>query len=284
MNDNEIDSSDDDLLVQLSENPILPPDCKLERYRLIKPSFCPKPYGWNIDHVYNLNEKNWLFCMNMNTRYLVVYPIPENSVSVRNALTDLCNRFTVTSIKSDKSSAYTSNIMKDFYIEHEINFYARPTTYVNTNRLIDRVILTIRLYAKKLNTDDIQTVVDYYNNRKHRIINCPPAVMMEDPTGELNYIARCQRELEAANQRFKELGILDYKKNDIVMIHVDESKTKEKFKKKNRVFHKFGKFYQYLEGNVIVNTKKKFYVVPMYCTRPISQEWTLNKDWKPVRV
>ena len=284
MNDNQNELDHDDLLVRLRETYTLPPDTKLERNRLSKPSFCPKPYGWNIDHVYGLNGKDWLFCMNMNTRYLVVYPIPENSAAVKKSLQDLCNRFVVKSIKCDGSNAYASSIMKQFYEERDIRFHSRPTTYINTNRLIDRAIRTIRTYANKLNTDDVQTIVDYYNNQKHRMIKCPPAVMMEDPTGEWNYIARCQRELEATNERLKEKGILDYKYGDILMLHIDESKTKDKYKKKNRVFHKFGKFIKYHNGAVHVNTKEKIYTLPYYCTRPIPQRWTLDKYWKPVKV
>ena len=276
MNDNDSDSSDDDLIVRLRNNSKQFKDFKLIRYPFMKPSFSPHPYGWAMDHVIGLWGLDWLFCININTRYLVVYPVPENSKEVIKALTDLCRRFTVKTIKSDYSSTYRSDDLKKFYDKHNITHYNYCSDFGHQNAIIDRAIKTIRMYAKKLKTNDMQEVVDYYNNTKHRMIKCPPAVMMQDPTGEWNYINRCQRELKEVNERLKELGVLDYQPGDWLFVHLNLAKTDNKFDKQENDFNYIGQFVEYFRGNVRVSFDKGNELVPMYCTRPVPKGYDIN--------
>ena len=55
-----------------------PPEQPRVRYELLhRPYFSHEPGCWEIDHAFNVLEEGdkWMFCINVNTRYLVVYPI-----------------------------------------------------------------------------------------------------------------------------------------------------------------------------------------------------------------
>jgi hypothetical protein len=56
--------------------------------------------------------------------------------------------------------------------------------------------------------------------------------------------------LENINERQKEAGLRDYKPGNILLIHLDFTKTGSKFTKKRRIFNKLAKFISYDFGNV----------------------------------
>ena len=63
---------------------------------LKRPYYSKYPGCWEIDHAFHVGEQGdeWLFCVNVNTRYLVVYPIPEQAEAVHKSIKDLiCELF-----------------------------------------------------------------------------------------------------------------------------------------------------------------------------------------------
>ena len=218
-------------------------------------------------------DGDFMFCLNLNCRYLVVYEIPERSVDVVNSLINLISRFKVKSLKFDGSRAYNSDLVRDFCSSNDIRIYSESSPFTNHNRLIDRVIRTIRDFAFKMDTDNIDKVVEYYNNKVHRVIKCSPSKMMEDPTGELLWIAKCEEKCRVVESMLKLKGILDYKSGCRIMVHLDVHKTNNKFMKRRRVFDTVCKFVKYSNGNVIVVVAGTERSVPMYCTRPLPEGW-----------
>ena len=132
------------------------------------------------------------------TRYLVVYPIAEQAARVQESIKNLMSRFKVTSIRGDGSTSYskaatlkdsicstndlqritsspehrgnpTINLMK-MYQRENINIYFDGGKFTNHNRMVDVVIKTIRnaIGYRKLNKEQVQEIVDYYNFTPHR--------------------------------------------------------------------------------------------------------------------
>ena len=80
----------------------IPVDPKVESRtrKLEKPYFSPEPHSWEIDLVFNLLEQGdvYLFCININTKYLVVYRVKSKSANdVLPALEDLRNKKSISS-------------------------------------------------------------------------------------------------------------------------------------------------------------------------------------------
>ena len=171
-----------------------------------RPYYSKYPGCWEIDHAFNVGEQGdaWLFCVNVNTRYLVVYPIAEQAEEVQRSIEDLMSHFKVTSIRGDGSTSYstaatkkdslcstkhldqfhsnyisnymsnraenpTINLMK-MYQRKNINIYFNGGKFTNHNRMVDVVIKTIRnaIGYRKLNVAQVQEIVDYYNFTPHR--------------------------------------------------------------------------------------------------------------------
>ena len=78
----------------------IPVDPKVESRtrKLEKPYFSPEPHSWEIDLVFNLLEQDdiYLFCININTKYLVVYRVKSKRADdILPSLEDLRNKFEI---------------------------------------------------------------------------------------------------------------------------------------------------------------------------------------------
>jgi hypothetical protein len=84
--------------------------------------------------------------------------------------------------------------------------------------------------------------------------------------------------LEEINQKQKELGLKEYEPGNILLIHLDFSKTSNRFSKKRRNFNKLAKFIAYEFGNIkcyIYNIEKHIknpLTVPIYYTKYIAKD------------
>ena len=254
------------------------PDKQLDKKLLQKPSYGKHPGTWEIDHVFNLvdNGDSWLFCININTRFLVIYETPEISESVIKCLTELKNQYEVRTIKCDGSNAYNSYLAKAFYSDNNIEFYSNSSKYTNHNRIVDRVSRTIRdglyniLEETIITKHELNKVVEMYNNTYHNSIQMKPIEMMEDDEKEWKYIRKCDQKVRSVKEELKKRGILSYEPGVQILVHLNERRTSNKFQKKRRIFNQKGTFIGYEHGNVKVNINGKEVVVPMYCTRPLS--------------
>ena len=267
-------------------------DPKTEMKTLSRPYYSPIPGGWEIDHCFNMCQQNdsWMFCININTRYLVIYKINEKAEEVLSALQDLIKEFKVTSIRGDGSVAYSnvskpnakqsvskfvsvsSPVMKllQFYAENGIKYYFNSGKMTNHNRIIDAVIKTIRsaIGYRRLTDEQLRQIVDYYNNTQHRSLKVmgktlTPNEMTKtgkiidgiqfDPEDlEWSYIRKCDQKLEDVMNEQRLYGLHSYRKGNILMIHTELGKTADKHEKKRRIFDRIGEFVEYIHGNVRV--------------------------------
>jgi hypothetical protein len=67
---------------------------------------------------------------------------------------------------------------------------------------------------------------------------------------ERYFMKKNEYKLEAINTKQKELGLKDYEPGNILLIHLDFSKTSSRFTKKRRNFNKIEKVISYEFGNV----------------------------------
>ena len=292
-----------------------PPKQPRGPYELLhRPYFSHEPGCWEIDHAFNVLEEGdkWLFCINVNTRYLVVYRKPERAYDVWQSLIELREEFTVKSIRGDGSTKYcpleyqnlvmtpdmlrreyesgklrgdndTDRLMR-WYMNNNITIYFNSSPFTLHNKIVDVVIKTIRnaIGYRRLKPKHMEQLVNYYNNTVHKSIGCTPAFMQEHPDVEYQYIRWCERKLSEIIANQKRLGYLDYKPGNVLMIHIDKSKTSEKHDKRRRFFDKLGVFVRYDHGNVVVdmlvkgvrvhgtgNAKMRL-TVPIYHTKFVS--------------
>ena len=75
-------------------------------------------------------------------------------------------------------------------------------------------------------------------------------------------------------QRLK--GLLSYRKGNIILIHLDYGKTKQKFNKQRRVFNKIAEFMAYNNGNEVCKVMEfggEVVTVPIMYTKFIANNY-----------
>ena len=277
------------------------PKVKSRVRKLEKPYYSPYPHSWEIDLVFNLLEQGdvYLFCININTKYLVVYKIESKKASdVMNALDDLIKLFPVKYIRGDGEKAFAANDTRRFWQQHHVQTYFVGTKFTNHNRVVDSVIRTIRnaIGYRTINDDQLKQIIDYYNNTKHSGTKFTPIEMMEDIDKEYYHIRRCNERLVNVKKRLSEGlqmtgGDSKLKEGNIVIVHMELGKVASKFEKKRRIFDRLGVFQEYVHGNVRVKisppvqissgTYRNEVLVPEYCVRFVADSIdTLPEKYK----
>ena len=258
------------------------PKVKSKTRKLEKPYFSPEPHSWEVDLVFNLLEQGdvYLFCININTKYLVVYKVEsKRAADVLPSLIDLRNRFEVKSIKGDGERSFAAEDTKRFWSHYHIKTYFSKTKFTNHNRVVDSVIRTIRnaIGYRNISEEQLEQIVNYYNNTKHSGTGFTPIDMMEDIDKEFYYIRRCNERLIDVKKRLPKL-----KQGNVVLVHLELSKVAGKFEKKRKTFDRIGVFQEYLNGNVRVKISPPVQIssglwrddvlVPEYAVRFVAED------------
>jgi hypothetical protein len=82
---------------------------------------------------------------------------------------------------------------------------------------------------------------------------------------ERYFIKENEYKLEKINQMQEKNNLKDYKPGNILLIHLDFSKTASRFIKKRRTFNKLARFISYDFGNVkchVYNVTEKYIKIP----------------------
>ena len=268
----------------------IPTDPFIRKDELSRPYYSPYLHSWEIDFADNLIEQGdkYFFCINVNTRFLVMFKGPETKEFVRKSLHELIERFKVKSVRGDGALCFTSNA--SWLNSLGINTYFTSEKMTFHNKIVDSVIRTIRnaIGYRKINDAQLVKIVDYYNNTYHESIGMTPMEMMRDEEKEWEYIRSKDDELKQVVRRQRDKGLLSYAPGNVLLVHTDLTKTEDKNEKRRRRFDRLGVFQNYV-GATRANVRVKIYrpillstsgktvkyvydiIVPVYYTRKISE-------------
>ncbi|KAA6392918.1 MAG: hypothetical protein EZS28_011552 [Streblomastix strix] len=212
--------------------------------KLQRPYFSPKIGSWEIDIIFGTNPltrrtRLYLFAININTKYLVVIPMKDKSSDqLKIALKKLMKQVYVNNIRGDGETGFKANVIKQL--------------------VVDSVIRTIRNgFGQDLisfaNPNKMQQIVDIYNKTPHLAYQnqfTPQQVQLSrDLEGKFIRQKQQQLELQLINQQREQL--FDFKSGNILMVHVDYSRTGIRFQKQRRQFNELATFITYKNGNVV---------------------------------
>ena len=280
--------------VKLHQQPTDPFPKKLKQ-QFSRPSFAPHPYSWEMDHIMYNNNATYLAFINVNTRYLYMIKVANRGQSETDRAfnqfidyEDFGFDHPVDHIRADGDATFMA--LKTYYdnnvrTEESIQFYLQSSPYTYHNKIIDRVIRTMRdaLNDDRLfdgNHDNIvQQLVHYYNNTKHRslrvfnstgnkLITMTPYEMHTNIEAEWTYIRSMTNKLNDVKKRQHKEGLHRYKPGDIVRVHLNYSKTPHRFAKRRRQFDTTTTFKGYSNGNAVVRIDNKDVEVPIYFIQP----------------
>ena len=244
--------------VKMSEE-VRDKNAKIMKNQFSRPSFAIEPYSWEIDHLqYDKNKVTYLFCLNINTRYLYVIVVNNKSAQeTRKAIGLLIKKeyenfkHPVKNIRGDGDKGFEA--MKAYF--PNINFYFTGSKFTYHNKLIDACMRTMRNALRDDNLWDgqhdniIQQLVYYYNFTKHRAIGMKPIDMHSNIEEEWKYIRKKMEEVNDVKRKQIANGFYEYKPGDKLRLHLEYSKTNEKFTKRRRQYDVEAEFIKYVGGN-----------------------------------
>ncbi|KAA6363296.1 MAG: hypothetical protein EZS28_041177, partial [Streblomastix strix] len=135
----------------------LKPLAKFER-----PYFSPNYNSWEIDQVFimkkNVEIKQYLFAINVNTKYLVVIPVKSKSqIPILDALKQLISLVQIDYIREDGEKAYASKLLNDSI---------KKTTQIHSSQATNSLIIIEQLTEQfeKLETHSVITSMNLLMN------------------------------------------------------------------------------------------------------------------------
>jgi hypothetical protein len=215
------------------------------------------------DHHPELFTK-YLFCININTKYLIVFPLLSKSApNIVQALTELVDEVTVKHLRGDKEPAFRSQLMSNFLRAHHITSYWTDAPFTNHNRVVDRLIKGFRLRfayheGDMANYDILQKVVKEYNNTPHQAYRnlYTPLEVESNINIEGAYIRHEKKILELVEMRQWMLGYRGphgYRPGNILLLHMDFGRTDQKNLKTHGIWYNgIGIFLKFVNRNVQV--------------------------------
>jgi hypothetical protein len=242
--------------------------------------------------------RHYFFCININTKYLIVKPLPMGEKgkldftlnamkAIKNEIEKMNPEQSVSHIRGDSDSAfakviideetlgkkettdlgagkYRPNKFVEFLKANNISLYLSPSKFTNKNRVVDRVIRTIRDKLGEnpvqfYEPENIQKAVNEYNNSRHAAFNheyTPREVQMHKDLEEY-YIRENMNRAEEVKLMQSVEGLFLYKPGDVLLIHHDFSKTADKLNKTRRTFNRLAEFLGYDHGNVVCRVLRR---------------------------
>lgn len=250
---------------------------KVMKKKYSRKYFSPYLNSYEADLVFfttneNLKQIIYLFIININTRYLYAINLPsKDNIDIIKAFNTILTKIKINNLRFDGESSLNSKQLKKYFEYKNIKTFSSSSKYTNHNRIIDRVIRTIRdglfkldITIKDVNTfkKTLQQLITIYNNVKHTTTGYKPIEM--DNKKEFQYILDMTEYNNEIINKLREDGFYDYKEGDKVMCYIDESKTENRFKKHRGYYTTLGIFIKYSYGNGIVEIKGQKIELPIY--------------------
>jgi hypothetical protein len=228
--------------------PLLHDDKKPKKVQ--RPCFSQEMACWIFDFIFNLGRSHdiYLFMVNMNTRYLVAeYTSHKSGAIVKAGIKKLKEEvlpvvfanvrmpggerpIDIQCIMGDGERAFKDISVRN--LDPNIRFIINSSAYTFHGKILDRCVRTIRDgigYTKAKSKREIYQIIDYYNNTYHIGIDCTPLEMMQNPDWEFQYIRYCQKKVAYVNRYRRATGLFNYVKGNILFLHLEHSKTRQKF-------------------------------------------------------
>lgn len=260
-----------------------------------RPYFSPYTNSYEIDYVFIPNFEKpqvYLACININTKYLFMIPVKRRSIAdtdecITQINSTIAKQFpgsSIQHIRGDADSAFgkvvedegqtfpglhkdsdivignmrfRNNIFTKHLYDVGIGLFLSRSPFTNKNRVIDRVIRTIRdrlgeNYLLFNNPKIIAKVVEEYNNTPHSAFNheFTPFQVQSDQEIEEYYIRQQMKRLDEVKKLQEKNEFFNYKPGNVLLIHLSFAKTKDKLRKRRRVFNRLAIFDSYVNGNV----------------------------------
>ena len=251
---------------------------------------------------------DYLVMINVNTRYLMVSQIAKKETrDIMFAINGFIVKhgIVIDYLNGDRESGFVGmkNLLEAFWEERENNKKDPPSPpaglealydhefvmrfekndFTFHNKLVDSVIRTIRdaagLNPHVLRDENmVQHIVNFYNKTPHtgllkkdEDLYYTPIEMQNNPDLEWEYIRSKDRELTKTLKQIKGAGYFEYKRGDILRIHLDYAKTPKKLRKRRMVYQHIGIFDSYVNGNVraFILGDNQFCEVPIFYTQKI---------------
>ncbi|KAA6384044.1 MAG: hypothetical protein EZS28_020428 [Streblomastix strix] len=129
----------------------IPPDYQIKPLsKLNRIYLSPKLGSWEIDLVFSMDERIirvnqiYLFYINTNTKYVVVFPLRDKSEGqIKNALQILVKDYHVINIRGDGEKGFNGTMLKSFCQENIITSFFTDSKFINHNSVVDSVNRTI---------------------------------------------------------------------------------------------------------------------------------------------
>ena len=251
--------------------------------KLQRPYFAYYPHSWEIDHIQHGRTITYMFAININTRYLYVIHVAnkktqQSRIAIEKIIQMEQEQFNkpVKSIRADGDRGFTS--LQQWLENKGIKTYFQSSPFTYHNKIVDAAIRTMR-NALGVHSEDywdghhdkiIQQLVDYYNNTYHNSIKMTPIEMHTDIEKEWEYIRDKTEELRDIKKKQFENGLYNYKKGDKLLVHLDYSKTSQRFEKRRKQFDRLATFIEYRHGNCVVQLDHGSVIeVPIYFTKRV---------------
>ena len=255
---------------------------KAQQKHYQRPYFSPNIHSWECDLVFisnnpNMKDNVYLFLVNINTRYLhIVLLHNKDEQSILRAFQKLIYYgLKINSIRFDDEKSFNGDVMTNYFNSHNISVYHNSSPYINKNRIVDRVIRTIRdmyynwhssVNFKQIDRQKqhniLQQLVTIYNNSYHTSIKMKPVEMTIEK--ELEYIKQKQEQLSKIKLKQYNSGFYSFKHNEPIKIYLNESKTNNAFKKRRGNYIHDATFLYYDHGNAVVKFGNKIITIPIF--------------------
>jgi hypothetical protein len=196
----------------------------------------------------------YLFCMNINTKFLAVYHLGKTHTKdqIDEKIIDLKKKHFVSSIRGDGEFTWAK--------------YSSSSSCDNHNRVVDRVIRTIRdvvgqNYYDVRDPERVKLMVSYYNHTPHNALRMgkmifTPEEVERNKDLEGLFIRKNKEILEVEQERQRKEKLFKYKTGNVIMVHLNFSRTPYRFLKIRRKFNALAIFQRYHHGNVLCTVFK----------------------------